>query len=172
MRITLVGELFSPNVTSYREGIHYNWDRAGNALQLFLANPSPREINAIKKGNVSFNLVTYPECLFLLVQFEGMDWWDAPYSWWIVPENQRTQPPELAEDESLLMFIFLINSITGILEAQRAIIPPKSFAEALVEAVREQMRNPVNSTQYNERINEVYNTYSFPEQMLEKALLK
>jgi len=172
MRITRVGELFSPNVTSYREGIHYNWDRAGNALQLFFPNPSPREINAIRRGDVRFNLVTYPECLFLLVQFEGLPWWDAPYSWWIVPENQRTQPPELAEDESLLMFIFLVNACTGILQVQRPIIPPKSFAEALIEAVREQMRNPVNSTQYNERIDQVYSTYSSPAEMLEIALLK
>jgi hypothetical protein len=72
MKIVTLGELYSPNVTSYKEGIYYNWDKAGNVLQLFMANPSPCEINAIRRGDVSFNLVTYPECLFLLVRFEGM----------------------------------------------------------------------------------------------------
>jgi hypothetical protein len=170
MRIISLGNPPTPYI--YEEGMHYNWDKTGNVLQLFLTNPSPREINTILTGDVAFNLVTYPECLFLLIQFEGMPWWDAPYSWWVVPENQRTQPPELAEDESLLMFIFLINACNGNLEVERPIITPKPFAEALIKAVEEQMQNPIDSTQYNQRIDEVYNTYSFSAQMLENALLR
>jgi len=162
----------SPTPYIYEEGIHYNWDKTGNVLQLFLSNPSPREINAIRTGDVCFNLVTYPECLFLLVQFEGMPWWDAPYSWWIVPENQRTQPPELKENESLPLAIILIDAYTGIVKARREITPPKSFSKALIKAVKQQMLNPVDSNQYNQRIDDVYNTYSFPAQMLENALLK
>jgi len=170
MRIITLGNPPVPYL--YEDGIHYNWDETGNILQLFLSNPSPREINAILTGDVRFNLITYPECLFLLVQFEGMPWWDAPYSWWVVPENKRTQPPQLEEDESLLMFIFLFNSITKKLVVERPVILPKSFAEALIKAVREQMQNPVNSNQYNQRIDEVYRVYSSPAEMLEIAQLK
>jgi len=156
----------------YKEGMHYNWDKTGNVLQLFLSNPSPREINAIRTGNVSFNLVTYPECLFLLVQFEGMPWWDAPYSWWIVPENQRIQPPELKKNESLPLAIILIDAYIGIVKARREITLPKSFSKALIKAVKEQIQNPVDSDQYNRRIDDVYSTYFFPAQMLEIAQLR
>ena len=172
MRVVTLGELYSPNVTSYKEGIYYNWDKVGNVLQLFLPNPSPREMKAILAGKVSFNLVTYPECLFLLVQFEGMPWWDAPYSWWIVPENQRIQPPELKENESLLLFIVLVNANTGIVEALRKISLPESFSEALIKAVKEQIQNPVDSQLYNQRIDKVYRIYSSPAEMLKIAQLK
>jgi len=161
-----------PTPYLYEEGLHYNWDETGNVLRLFLLHPSPREINAILAGDIAFNLITYPECLFLLVKFEGMPWWDAPYSWWIVPENRRTQPPELAEDESLLMFIFLINAITKKLIVERPVILPKPFAETLIKAVREQMKNPVNLNQYNRRIEKVYSNYFLPEQMLKNAQIK
>jgi len=172
MKVITLGELYSPNVTSYKEGIYYNWDKAGNVLHLFMANPSPREINAIRRGNVSFNLVTYPECLFLMIRFEGMPWCDAPYSWWIVPENQRIQPPELKENESLPLAIILINANTGIVEALRLITPPKSFSEALIKAVKEQVQNPVDFNQYNQRIDQVYRTYSSSAKMLKNAQLK
>jgi len=170
MKIIALGDPPTPYI--YEEGMHYNWDKTGNVLQLVLSNPSPREINAIRTGNVSFNLVTYPECLFLLVQFEGMPWWDAPYSWWIVPENQRIQPPELKKNESLPLAIILIDAYTGIVKTRREITLPKLFSEALIKAVKEQIQNPVDSNQYNQRIDQVYRTYSFPAQMLENALLK
>src|SRR5947209_19360720 len=112
-----VGKLYSPNRTSWPEGVEYNWRQNTHELKLYYRPPKASEIAAVKQGAAEFALSVVGDILFLVFRFGPQPWSDAPYTWWMVPADQRTPPPELAGEERVLLNVLLIDAGTGIIRA-------------------------------------------------------
>jgi len=165
MQAIVVGKLYQKGVNQYSEGVHYNFDKAGHILHLFIKNPTASEINNIKKGEIYWNFLVYPECLFLLIKFGSLPWFDAPYSWWIVPKQRRIVP-KLEEHELFTIQIILINATTGIVEAIRLISLPKIESQTLLNIIQFQIENPISPEAYHRRIDQIYQLCPTSEAMI------
>jgi len=133
-----VGKLYHPSRTSWPEGIEYNWRQNTHELKLFYRYPSAEEIAAVKRAPAECALTVVGDILFLVFRFGAQPWSDAPYSWWMVPPDQRTPPPALAGEERALLNVLLIDAGTGIIRAVRAISLGPAFSQALHAAIRAQ----------------------------------
>jgi hypothetical protein len=58
-------------------------------------------------------------------------WSDAPYTWHMVPAEQRSGPPELAPGQGGLLTIILVNAETGLVGALRAVSLAPRFSRHL-----------------------------------------
>jgi hypothetical protein len=81
MYITKVGELFIPNKTKYLEGVRFEYAESGPYLIFAFRNPSPKEIEAVRKGKVELALHETSSVLWILHRIEGLEQWsDCPFS--------------------------------------------------------------------------------------------
>ena len=64
----------------------------------------------MRAGNAEFALLIYGLAIFFLYRFEkAIAWSDAPYSWHLVPADERQLPetPESAETRALLSVVLV-----------------------------------------------------------------
>lgn len=170
MNITAIGQLYQPGRTEYPEGCEYNFFDAGHQLRLFFSNPNKQEIHAVRKGKASFGLLVSENIIFLIFQLKPLRWSDAPYSWWMVPEDRRAEPQEISEGEGALLQIILINANTGIVEAIRAIGLDTDFSRVLHAQIRHQMQKPLAPQEYSNQVDRAYAKYPTSLAMLQNAI--
>lgn len=166
MHRTEVDQLYSPDRTEYPQGCEYNFSANGHELRLFYANPTHKEINAIRKGKANFGLFAHEQIIFLLWQFKPMLWSDAPYCYWVVPPAYQANPEPIAEGEGALLQVVLINAATGIVDAIRAIGLDTDFSNQLHEAIRAQITAPISAQEYSDRVERAYAQYPTTLEML------
>lgn len=167
-----VGKLYNPNRTSWPEVTQYNYIQGEHHLQLFLRQPDQSEIQAIKAGAAEFALVVEQGIIFLLYQFSPMPWSDAPYTWHMVPAEQRTLPADVPAGQGALLTTMLIDAGTGIIQAIRAIGLGTDFSNTLHAAIREQAARPFDQARYDDQLNRTYARYATTELLLSRAQVR
>lgn len=171
-----VGKLYIPGRTSWPEGGEYNYRGSQHELRLFFRRPSAAEVDAVRQGPAEFGLVAEPwvpgcEVLVLLYRFGGdAGWSDAPYSWHLVPPDQRTRPePEATAETRALLHVLLVDADTGLVQALRVLTLSPDFTRLLHAAIRAQALRPWRVTRYDARLAALYQRYPTSEALLERA---
>lgn len=168
-----VGNLYSPNRTNWPEGVEYNWRSNTHELKLFYARPAVPEIVDVKRGPAEFALTVVGDILFLVFRFGPQPWSDAPYSWWMVPADQRTPPPALAGEERALLNILLIDAGTGIIRAVRVVSLAPAFSQALHTAIQAQAAaGAFDQAAYDRQLAAAYRRYRSSAALLAAATVR
>ena len=168
-----VGKLYNPNLTSWPQTAQFNYRCGAAELCLFYDSPGNFEIASIREGIARFALVPYHDVVFLLYKFgEEVNWSDAPYSWWLLPESERIPPPTgLTPQTRALLHVMLINSSDGILKAVRVTTLSPAFTRTLFSDVRRQIaRGWPGEQAYDRQIDQAYAIWPTPRAMLSGAI--
>lgn len=131
--------LFDPTRTSWPEASRYIYrGETEHELILFYSNPTTEEIQAVQSSEAEFRLHVAMYVFLLLYRFgeDEIPWSDAPYSFHLVPDEERVPPPPLfySHKEGILRIV-LVDADTGIIKALRTVPMPAQFATSLVYAV-------------------------------------
>ena len=170
-----VGQLYNSRRTQWPETLQYNYRSGGHELVLFLAAPSPQEVQGIRQGVAEFALFVQKEALFLLFRFgtegEGLPWSDAVFNWWLVPDAERAVPEREASDqERALLNIVLVNAEDGKIAVLRVVTLSPEFTAKLNAALRQQARTAwKGEAEYDKALNKIYQRYPTTEAMLNVA---
>jgi hypothetical protein len=167
-----VGQPYIPGRRNWPEAVEYNYRQGAHELRAFLPNLRPWEVEAIREGPCEFALAVERDVLFLLYHFgKALPWSDAPYSWHLVPEDQRTlpEPAGLVEPHDTMQIV-LVDALTGIVKALRMVSFSPAFTVALRSAIRDQAARPwPGGDEYNRQLDAIYGHYS-SEQLLARAV--
>lgn len=171
-----VSQRYHPDRASWPDGVtQYNYRSGGHELILFLARPRSTEVQTVKRGNTEFALVTQDDLLLLLYRFDkngdGLPWGDAPYSWHLVPADQRDLPsePETPERRDLL-HVLLVDAADGLIRAIRVVTLSPSFTAVLRGSIREQAARPwPGDAAYDRQLQALYQRFPQTAEMLPLA---
>jgi hypothetical protein len=138
-----VDKPYIPGRTSWPAGPEYNFRAGTHELRLFFDNLSNREVLDVRRAPAQFGLYVEDPLIVLLYRFGSVGWGDAPYSWWIVPEGQRTLPDTTGFTEPhALMNVILIEATNGLVRALRFVSLSPAFTTALHLVIAEQAAMP------------------------------
>lgn len=130
---------YVPGRTRWAEGVDFNFRNGELELRLFLGRLRPPEIEAIRRGTPEFALYVEETVILFLYRFgKAIPWSDAPFSWWLVPEEERSLPPAIHGPERALLQVILIDADTGLIRALRAVTLSPSLTLALYQAIARQ----------------------------------
>lgn len=156
-----VGKLYNANRTRWEETAEYNYRANIHEIRLFFRSPKPSEVQAAKQGEANFALVVQQDMILLVFRYGSIPWSDASYTIHRVPENERTLPPEMInEQERAQITLFLINADTGILLAIRQTSLSHDFTVALHQAIREQAARPFDQVLFDRQLRMLYSKYN------------
>lgn len=156
-----VGRLYHPGRRSWPEGTHYNYRSGGHEWLISFPRPSMEEIFAVRKARAEFALGLERDILFLFFRFGDRLWSDASYTYWLMPENQRSLPEaEATENTRARLNVILIDATSGLIKALRAVTFSPEFTGALHEAIRIQAENPVTPAEYEAALSDVYGRWT------------
>lgn len=171
-----VGQLYNPNRKSWPPGtIQYNYRGGNHELLVCLANPTSKEIASFKDGTIDFALFAEEDVVMLVFRTRtkklepGLDWSDAPYSWWLVPQAEQTIPLSVVGEERALFQIFLVDATTGILKVIKAVSVSHDFTNALHAAIRHQIELPFDPVAYNQHIDQIYQRFPHSRDLAQAA---
>lgn len=173
-QICVVGQEFIQGVTTWPEGTIFDYTAAGGCrLLLIYRHPTTREKDAFS-GPARFALVSKYGLIFLLFKFGDMPWQDAPYSYWLVPEEIRPDPEGDLNKPGNRLFLscFFINAATGVLEEMRAMTLSPSFTTQLLQRVKEQAQKPVTIEEQSLSVSRINSQYHTPKAMVKDALVQ
>lgn len=166
-----VGHPYSPGVSHWPETPQFNHRMNSTELVLFYASPSPAEVEEIRSAPAEFALYVERDLLVVLYRFGDSPWSDAPYSWHLVPEDQRTLPNLTGlQDPHLILVVMLVDAATGILLVNRVVSLAPSFSTALSLAIREQASRPwPGDVAYDRQLAALYQRYPASRDMVRHA---
>jgi len=155
-----VGTLYHPGKTSFQEAGEYNYRSGAHELRLFWASPSAREVHAVQNGQIEVALLVGPPVLWFLYRIDGgCDWSDAPYTWHLLPPDQRMPPEPLTGEARMLLNVVLVDATTGLIRALRAATLSPAVSQALHAAIAEQMAAPWDAAAYDRARTATYARY-------------
>jgi hypothetical protein len=171
MRLTKVGMLLIPGVTTLAEDTTYNYTAAGHTLKLCVSNPTPDQIEAVQKQEAVFGLFQREDTLFILVKFRSLSWLTCHYNWWINAPVMRPDPwlDLVGLNGGISVSVCLVNAANGILEALRSITLSREFSEAFLEVVSAQAQPPFDPWRHAQVVDEVLREFPGRGEMMKKA---
>ena len=172
-QLCVVGKEFNPGVTTWPEGTIFNYDARGCHLLLSYKHPLKPEIDSFS-DTARFALLYKYGTIILTFKLGDLPWQDAPYSYWLNPQEARPDPvADLNRPENrLFLHCFLINAATGILEDMRVLTFSPEFTTQLLECVKEQAEIPSTPEQHSDAVARIYSQYGVPKAMVRDALVK
>ncbi len=173
-----VGKPYIPGRRNWPENVEYNYRQSTHELRAFMANLNLWEVEEIRRGPCEFALAVEGDVLFFLYRFgegrrEAVPWSDAPYSWHLVPADQRSlpEPHGLPEGRDTLQVI-LVDALTGIIRALRMVSFSPAFSTALRLAIRDQALRPwPGGAEYDRQLTAIYDRYD-SQALLARAVAK
>lgn len=175
MAMYAVGKLYHPNRTRWPQSPQFNFRSGLYELVLFFENATKAEIDAVRRDPAEFALTTTgnPDLLFFLYRFGSrVPWGDAPYSWHMVPADQRSLPVALAPEQGILLPIILVEATTGIILAMRQVSLSPHFSRALVDHIIAQAARPFSQPRYDAALTRTYMRYPDSAQMITDAVAR
>jgi len=157
-----VGKPYNPGVKVYPEGGEYGFRCGIHELLLRFGMPTAQEIGDVSRGESEFALASVEGVLFFLYRFgQALKWSDAPYTWHLVPEDNRVPPqPPATENTRALLHVVLIDANSGIVQALRLVTLTPELTRALYEAIKLQTETPwVGWKEYDKRLAAAYRKY-------------
>lgn len=174
MHVYEVGKPYIAGKANWPEGGEYNCRQGQHELRLFLRDPTAREVDSASRGEAEFALVVFGAVIFFLYRFgAGLPWSDAPYSIHLVPAGQRELPPEPVSAETrALLTVILVDAVTGILRAIRAVSLSPAFTRELAGTIRRQAEQTWDPAYYDAQLPAAYQKYPSTEAMLADAVAR
>lgn len=165
-----VGQRYHLARGTWPEGAQYNYRQGQHELLLFFKWPTAREIEAVRVRDAEFGVYAHEDLVVLLYQFgSGVRWSDAPYSWHLVPAEQRNLPPVPDEEERAFLHVILVDASTGVIRAMRAVTFSPAFTRVLHAAIRDQAARPFDAARYDQALKRLYRQYPTTETLLAAA---
>jgi hypothetical protein len=165
-----VGKIYHPGKTRWQEGTDFNYRSNTLELRMFFSKLTHSDIRAIRNGPCRFHLANIDGILFFLFEFgRACPLSDNSYSWWLVPEKERTIPPDLTPGEMAVLTIILVSAEDGIIRAMRQISLGHDFSKALYDAIRKQTQQPFDPAQHDRAIANVYRQHPTTQALLRQA---
>jgi len=134
----------------------------GHELLLRFNSPTADEIAAVQNRHAQFALTVTDDIIWLLFRYEGIQWQDAPYSWHLMPEDERELPEPLpTEPHRATIHTVLIDAETGIVRAVRVLTFTSLFTLYLHEAITRQAAEPWPGREAcDQQVAEIYAEYT------------
>lgn len=152
-----VGRPYHPSRTRWPEGAQYNYRSGTHELLLFFDRPSKSEIRDIRKGACEFALIERGPAIVLCYLFGDGEWSDAPFSWHLVPEEQRDLPSaDLEADKRASLMVMLIDASNGIVGAIRTVSWSPDFTREMHAAIRRQALSPWDEMAFERAVQSLY----------------
>lgn len=165
-----VGTRYHPGKTRWAEAGEYNFRMGAHELRLFWARPSVQEIQAVRQGQLEVALLVAPPVLWFLYRVDGgCDWSDAPYTWHLLPQDQRIPPEPLTGEQRALLNVVLVDASDGIIKALRAVSLSPELSQALHGAIAEQRAAPWDTAAYDRARTAAYQRYATSAHMARAA---
>lgn len=155
-----VGEPYVPGVKTWPERAEYTFSNGSHWLRLFRAGIGEEERRRIAEGPGFLGFVVEGPAIVVVYQFEGMPGWgDAPLSWHLVPEGERTIPPPLVGEAHALVRILLVDAATGLVAAIRVASLVPIVSRALEATIAAQARAPWDRAAFERALADLYRRY-------------
>ncbi|MEM1368735.1 MAG: hypothetical protein AAGG02_12105 [Cyanobacteria bacterium P01_H01_bin.15] len=165
-----VGQPLVPGKTQLPEGVYYHYGLEGHTLTICLDQPTQGETQSISLGKYKFALFEFTGMIFVLIQFEGMTWMDAPYHISINSPDPQNIPSQIEPGEAQLFTILLVDASSGVVEGIRFVSPSSEFTHALHEAIIRQVETPITQEKYDQVINFVYSRLTTQDMVAESLI--
>jgi hypothetical protein len=163
MNTYAVGQLYSPVRTRWREGTQYNYRAGAHELIVFWSTPSVDEICAHRSAKARFALTVAGPVILLAFRFGDLPWCDAPYTWHMVPEDERDLPSaDLEEDRRALVHHYhhyLVSAEDGVVRAIRMMTWSPEFTRTAHRAIRRQAEQAWDAREYDRALNALYSQH-------------
>lgn len=152
-----VGKPYIPSRTRWLEATDYNFRCGSHELRLFFESPSDTEVRAITNGRAEFALYVEGDVIVLCYRFEPMGWSDQSFTWHLVPEDQREEPPDAHGAERATLAVILVDAISGLVRGLRIVTFSAEFTRDLHDAIRAQARRPwPGENEYGRQLSSIY----------------
>jgi len=145
-----------PGVHRIPESAIFDFNQAGGLLLIALDNPTKKEIQDIRKGDVKLGLLDKGGVIFLLSKFGSMNWMDSPYH--VSMSGKYTLAPVFDVTQGYLLQIVLLNSNDRIVKVIRVVGMPHEMSLMFRDLVEKQRGTSIN--EYYPRLHEIYTRYS------------
>jgi hypothetical protein len=156
-----VGELFHRGRRLWPEGGQFAFSPGGLELTLFRSDISANDVREVRQGEFELALIAELPLIVLAYRFGAtIPWDDVPYSWHLQPASWRVVPSvEHSPEARALLWITLVNTADGIIQAQRGVTLSPSFTHALSRAIRAQAIMPFDPDECTTAISTVFLSY-------------
>lgn len=172
MNKTQVGELFQTGRTKYLDGIHFNYDKLGMSLIIMTSDISEKELELAKNGKINFRLYESQPVIFFMFKIPGfMNPSDGPYSYFLLPEENKPELLEIEDGKGFGLTIFLIEATTGITKVIRYIGLSTDFSKNFLKMLQRQRDFGFIEGDYDKALSRIYKQFS-PEQLWRQGSIK
>jgi len=165
-------EVGKPYPAKLPESVQYNFRGGQHELLMVMRDLSEEDIADVRKGECEFAVVWNLGMIFFLYRFgKAIPWSDAPYSWWLVPESERTIPrPPASEDERALLMIILVSAEDGIVRVLRTVTLSQEMTKWLHDCIAQQAHGGwCGTAAHDNSIRNVYAIYPASAMMIDIA---
>lgn len=132
------------------------------------------EVSAVRTGEAFVAIATEGPVIFFLYRFDGAcGWSDAPFSWHLVPEAERTLPdPSRGPETRALIHVILVDAATGIIRALRSASLSPRVTEVLHVLIARQAQAPWDALAYDQELERAYARFPRTEDLVAQARAK
>ena len=169
-----VGKPYIPGRAGWPEGVEYSYRAGEHELCFFFRSPPRAQVEALRTGECEFALVVDRPVIYLMYRFgEAINWSDAPYSWHLIPQDQRTLPGPEGSETGAMLHVLLIDADNSRVLALRAVTFSPAFTRALHAAIRAQAVLPwVGQAAYDAALADLYRRYPTSADLLRCVLAR
>ncbi len=166
-----VGEVYSPDHTSYAEATQYCYRDGVHDLVLFWTNPTPDEVSGFRTQPVEFALYIQQPVLFLLYRIEDVcEWSDVAYNVHQLRPDEQAVPVNPPGDRARVQMT-LVDASNGIIQAKRVVGMGPAMTQAMRHTLQEQTQLPYSRFDYDGLVQQAYARYPDSDAMLKDAWL-
>ncbi len=166
-----VGKPYRPGVPRLAPGINYNFRGGQHELLLILDKLKPSDIEEVRKGPCEFGALVFERIVFFLYRFgSAIEWSDAPYSIWQLPEDERIAPERPSPESRALLTVILVDADHNRIEALRAVTLSPVVTLTLQGAIAVQLAEKISVRDYQAAIDAAYRRWPSTAGMLAEAI--
>lgn len=165
------GEKFPLPIKNQGDGGLFQIDANGCMFILQLSKTDVIAAEAFRTGSLELGLYEQEGIYFLLYKIDGVfreGWGDCPLGIQLLPPGLKPLPEDMQEP---VLHMYLIDTKTQLLLAQRAVRLSDEFFSRLKNAVREQLESPMTPGSFITALQKIWGRYS-SKQMSENLIAR
>ena len=166
-----VGQPFTPERTEWDpDSFEYRYFNGNHLLQICVASPSSKEIEAFSEGAVRIGLYVEHGVIFFIFKLEGvMAWSDQAFSIHLVHQANQ-EIPAVETGKRIGLSLVLVDANNGLVSALRFVTLSPHYSQVFYRELRRQAAEPFNIDNHNRSINLVYKTHPESRSLARAAL--
>jgi hypothetical protein len=164
-----IGQIYRP--AAHRgEGAHFEIKPSGLEMALLFNEPSPNEVEQVRRGRFEVHLAEINQTIFLLAKFGGLEWIDMPYDPTLTL-GLELQPID-GDTEGYSLLVLLADVPSGTLRAIRMVGLGNRFSKTFRQRVLATLEKGIPHTEHLRRVDAVYGQYSSAKAMLKSSIVR